>query len=293
MSSSSSIVKAAFWMALSIISFVVMSVAGRATTKVLDVFQVLELRSVIGFLIILPLVFASGGLRAMATQRPLAHLGRNIVHYTGQAAWLYALTLIPLAVLVSIEFTTPIWTALLAVLFLGERLSRPRLAAIVLGLVGVVIIVRPTVDTMDPGHLAVLGAAVCFGVSVVMVKSLARTDGAIRIIFWMLIVQSVLGLAPAIHQWRDPPPELWPWIVVIAFTGMSSHFCMARALEHADATVVSPMDFLRVPATALVGWLLYQEKIDVFTVAGAILILSGNLLNLQRRSPKPSEVAAS
>jgi drug/metabolite transporter (DMT)-like permease len=222
----------------------------------------------------------------MRTQRPVAHLARNVIHYTGQAAWLYALTLIPLAVLISIEFTTPIWTALLAVGFLGERLSRPKLAAIALGLIGVVIIVRPGVGAVDPGHLIVLGAAVCFGISVVMVKSLTRTD-------WMLIIQSVVGLIPALCEWRNPPLELWPWIALIAFTGMSSHFCMARALAYADATVISPMDFLRVPLSALIGWLLYSEQIDAFTAGGALLILLGNLLNLQRKAPQPAEVATS
>ena len=288
-----SIPKAAFWMALSITSFLAMSVAGRATTAELNVFQVLELRSVIGFFILLPLVMMSGGFAAMRTARPLAHIARNVIHYTGQAAWLYALTLIPLAVLISIEFTTPIWTAILAVSFLGEKLSRPRLAAIVLGLIGVVVIVRPGVGSMDPGHLVVLGAAVCFGISLVLVKSLTRTDSVVRIIFWMLVIQSAVGLVPALYEWRNPSLALWPWIFVIAFTGMSSHFCLARALVYADATIISPMDFLRVPLSALVGWLLYSEQIDIFTAGGALLILLGNLLNLQRKAPQPAEVAAS
>ncbi|MER9746965.1 DMT family transporter [Mesorhizobium sp. M0140] len=287
-----SIPKAAFWMALSIASFLGMTVAGRATTAELNVFQVLELRSVIGFFILLPLVMTSGGFQAMRTRRPIAHVARNVIHYTGQAAWLYALTLIPLAVLISIEFTTPIWTAILAVIFLGERLNRPKLAAIGLGLIGVVIIVRPGVGSIDPGHLVVLGAAACFGISVVTIKSLTRTDSVVRIICWMLIIQSMVGLIPALYTWRNPPLELWPWIVLIAFTGMSSHFCMARALN-ADATIVSPMDFLRVPLSALIGWLLYSEQIDAFTAGGALLILMGNLLNLQRRPMKPAEVAAS
>lgn len=293
MAPSPSIPKAAFWMALSIASFLTMSVAGRATTAELNVFQVLELRSVIGLFILLPLVMISGGFAAMRTKRPLAHIARNVVHFVGQAAWLYALTLIPLAVLISIEFTTPIWTAILAVGFLGERLSRPRLAAIVLGLIGVVIIVRPGIGSVDPGHIVVLGAAVCFGISVVLVKSLTRTDSVVSIIFWMLVIQSVLGLIPALYEWRNPPLELWPWILLIAFTGMSSHFCMARALAYADATVISPMDFLRVPLSALIGWLLYHEQIDAFTAGGALLILLGNLLNLQKKATKPAEVAAS
>lgn len=280
-------------MALSIASFLAMSVAGRATTAELNVFQVLELRSVIGFFILLPLVMISGGFAAMRTKRPLANIVRNVVHFIGQAAWLYALTLIPLAVLISIEFTTPIWTAILAVGFLGERLSRPKVAAIMLGLIGAMIIVRPGAGSVDPGHVVVLGAAVCFGISVVLVKSLTRTDSVVRIIFWMLLIQSVLGLVPALYEWRNPPLELWPWILLIAFTGMSSHFCMARALAYADATVISPMDFLRVPLSALIGWLLYHEQIDAFTAGGALLILMGNLLNLQRKATKPAEIAAS
>lgn len=287
-----SISKAAFWMALSIASFLLMSVAGRMTTSVLSVFQVLELRSVIGWFILLPLVLTRGGFSAMASRRLPLHVARNIVHYVGQGAWLYALTLIPLGVLVSIEFTTPIWTALLAVLFLGERLNRFRIISIVLGLIGVIVIVRPSAGSIEPGHLIVLGAAVCFGASVVMVKALTRTDSVVRIIFWMLVVQSALGLIPAFIEWRNPPLELWPWLLVIGFTGMSSHFCMARALTYADATLISPMDFLRVPLSALIGWLLYKEQIDVFTGGGAALILMGNLLNLPRRSAKMAAATA-
>jgi drug/metabolite transporter (DMT)-like permease len=279
-------------MALSIASFLGMTMAGRETTKVLDVFQVMELRSVVGLLILLPLVVASGGFAAMQTKKPMQHLARNAVHYAGQAGWLYALTLIPLAELISIEFTTPIWTAILAVMFLGERLNSRKVVAIAFGVLGVLIIVRPGVATISPGHLIVLCAAVGFGISMVMVKSLTRTESVVRIIFWMLVVQSIIGAGPALMEWRDPPLALWPWIVVIAFTGMSSHFCLARALTYADATIVSPMDFLRLPFTALLGWLAYSENVDAFTVAGAALILLGNLVNLRRRALKPEEAAA-
>jgi drug/metabolite transporter (DMT)-like permease len=126
----------------------------------------------------------------------------------------------------------------------------------------------------------------------VMVKSLTRTESVVRIIFWMLVVQSVIGLIPAWMEWRNPPLSLWPWIVAIAFTGMSSHFCLARALTYADATIVSPMDFLRLPFTAMVGWLIYSENVDAFTIGGAALILLGNLVNLRRRAMKPDEAAA-
>lgn len=279
--------KAALWMAGSIASFVLMSIAGRETTAALHVVQVMEMRSVLGLLIILPFVFMGGGLSVVATRRPFQHIGRNVIHYAGQLAWLLGLTLIPLAELVSIEFTTPIWTAILAVIFLRERLTPARIGAIALGIAGILFIVRPGVGTADFGHAVVLFAAFTFGISLVMVKSLTRTDSTLTIIFWMMVIQSIIGLYPAYELWIDPPSQLWPWIVVIAFAGLSSHFCLTQALSFADATVVSPMDFSRVPLTALVGWLLYNERIDLFTAIGALLILSGNLLNLQKRPARP------
>jgi drug/metabolite transporter (DMT)-like permease len=287
-----STLKAALWMGGSIASFLTMTVAGRAVIPALDVFQVMEMRSIIGWFILLPLVFASGGFAAMRTKRPMQHIGRNVVHYAGQFAWLQALTLIPLAQLISIEFTTPIWGALLAVFFLGERMTMRKIAAIVFGLIGVLVIVRPGATEIEPGHLIMLAGAVFFGISVIMVKSLTRTDKVVTIIFWMLIIQSVIGIVPAIMVWRTPTPEMWPWIVLISFTGMSSHFCMARALSYADATVVMPMDFLRLPLSALIGFLLYSESIDLFTAIGAALILAGNLFNMPRRAREP-ELATS
>ncbi|RCS24948.1 DMT family transporter [Phyllobacterium salinisoli] len=276
-----SIFKAALWMAGWLSLMLVTAVAGRETTRELDVFQVMLMRSVIGFVMLYPLVHASGGLAAMKTARPIAHIGRNVVHYTGQYLWLCALTLIPLAQLIAIEFTMPIWTAILAVLFLGERMNIWKNASIVLGLIGVAIIVRPGAGEINPGQLYALASSVGFAISVVMVKSLTRTESVVKIIFWMLVVQSLIGLIPAIPVWQWPSAQVWPWIFVIAFAGTFSHYCMARAMLYADATVVVPMDFLRVPLTALAGWLIYSERVDTITVLGAALILAGNMLNLK------------
>jgi len=210
------------------------------------------------------------------------HALRNTVHYAAQYGWFVALTLIPLAQVVSIEFTMPIWSAALAVLFLGERMSGRKWFAVLLGLVGVAVIVRPDTGVLDAGQLIALASAVGFAVSVVLVKSLTRTDAAVAISFWMLMIQSVIGLVPALLVWQWPSATVWGWVVVVAFCGTYSHYCFARAMQHADATVVVPMDFLRVPLTALVGWLAYSERLDLFTALGVGLILAGNLLNLVR-----------
>lgn len=278
----SSTTQAIPWMAGWLGLMVVMAVSGRQATRELDVFQIMEVRSLIGLLLLAPLVHAAGGLRAMYTARPRQHVLRNTVHYAAQYAWLYALTLIPLAQLVALEFTMPIWTLLLAAAFLGEPLRRWKVAAVLLGVAGVVLIVRPAQSGISPGQLIALAAAVGFAVSVILVKSLTRSEDATKIMFWMLIVQSVLGAWPALATWRWPSPAVWGWLVVIAFCGTFSHYCMARAMRHAQATVIVPMDFLRVPLTALAGWAIYAEQIDLLMVAGTALILVGNLLNLRR-----------
>jgi len=273
--------KAAFWMAGWLAAMLVMAIAGRETTLELDVFQIMEMRSVIGIAMLYPLIHHAGGFRNLRTRRPWQQVGRNIAHYGAQFAWFQALTLIPLAQVISIEFTMPIWTAILAVAFLGERMGLWKNLAVALGIVGVIIIVRPGTNEIVPGQLIALAAAVGFAISVTMVKSLTRTDSVVTILFWMLLIQSIIGLVPALDVWRWPSAYVWAWVIAIAFCGTFSHYCLTRAMLHADATVVVPMDFLRVPLTALAGWLLYNERLDMLTILGAALILSGNLLNLK------------
>jgi drug/metabolite transporter (DMT)-like permease len=284
--------KAALWMAGWLALMLTVAVAGRETTRELNVFQIMEVRSILGFFMLYPLIQMNGGFATMRTSRPLQHISRNLIHYGAQLGWFFALTLIPLGQVVAIEFTMPIWTAILAASFLGERMTVWKIAAIVLGVIGVIIIVRPATGTINPGQLIALGAAVGFGISVAMMKSLTRTEQTLAIIFWMLVIQSAAGLLPAIYVWQWPSAYAWGWIVVIAFCGTFSHYCMARAMLYADATVVIPMDFLRVPLTATAGWLIYSERLDTFTVLGAALILTGNLLNLKAVGPVPARAGS-
>jgi drug/metabolite transporter (DMT)-like permease len=268
----------------------IVAIAGRETTRELNVFQIMEVRSILGFFMLYPLIRVNGGFTAMKTSRPLQHIGRNLIHYAAQLGWFFALTLIPLGQVVSIEFTMPIWTAILAASFLGERMTAWKISAITLGVVGVTVIVRPVAGEIDPGQLIALGAAVGFGISIAMMKSLTRTETTLTIIFWMLVIQAAAGFFPSLYVWMWPSAYAWGWIVVIAFCGTFSHYCMARAMLYADATMVVPMDFLRVPLTATAGWLIYSERLDMFTVLGAVLILTGNLLNLKPTAPVPARV---
>jgi drug/metabolite transporter (DMT)-like permease len=285
-------VMAAYWMSGWLSLMLIMAVAGREAARELNVFEIMEGRSTLGFFLLYPLIRRAGGFNALKTARLAQHIGRNLIHYCAQLGWFFALTLIPIGQVVAIEFTMPIWTAILAASFLSERITIWKTAAIVLGIVGVVIIVRPAMGEINPGQLIALGAAVGFGISVAIVKSLTGTDSALTVIFWMLVVQSVAGLLPTLYLWTWPSATAWCWIVVIAFCGTFSHYCFANAMRYADATVVVPMDFLRVPLTATAGWLLYSERLDALTLLGAALILSGNLLNLKAAEAVPARIKA-
>jgi len=288
--SNRSTIRAALWMTGWLTAMVLLAVAAREAGEVLHVFQVMELRSLLGIALFLPMIAAAGGIRAIRTRHIGRHLGRNAVHYVAQFLWFLAITMIPIAEVVAIEFTGPVWVALLAVVALGERMTTARVAAVGLGVVGVVIIVRPGLDHIEVGQIVALLAAIGFAGSIILVKSLTRTESVVSIIFWMLIIQSVIGAIPAVMVWQTPPTTVWPWLTVIAICGTYSHFCMAHALRHADATTVVPLDFLRVPLTALAAWLVFSERFDIYTVIGAAVILGGNLLNLKRGTlPSPAE----
>ena len=281
---------AALWMSGWLALMLVMVIAGREVMRELSAFQLMELRSSLGFYFLLPIIMLNGGLAIVKTKRLPWHAARNLIHYGAQLGWFYALTLIPIGQVVTIEFTMVIWAAILAAIFLGEQMTASKVAAIVLGLIGVVAIIRPAGE-VNPGQLIALVAAVGFGISIALVKSLTRTENTLAIIFWMLVVQSVAGFIPTLLVWVQPSPAVWGWCVVIAICGTFSHFCMARAMLYADATVVVPMDFLRVPLTATAGWLIYGERLDALTVLGAALILAGNFVNLRASAPVPARAS--
>ncbi|MDH2353153.1 DMT family transporter [Bradyrhizobium sp. SSUT18] len=279
---------AALWMTGWLSLTLVMAVAGREAVREMNVFQVMEVRSLLGLCMLYPMIRRAGGIGTLKTTRLPQHIARNLIHYVSQLGWFFALTLIPIGQVVAIEFTMPIWTAILAASFLSERMTSWKIAAIVLGLVGVIVIVRPATGEINQGQLMALGAAVGFGVSMALVKSLTRTESALAVLFWMLVVQSVAGFLPTLYVWAWPPTHVWGWVLIISVCGTFAHYCLASAMRYADATVVVPMDFLRVPLTATAGWLLYSERLDAWTVLGAALILFGNLLNLKPAAPIPA-----
>src|ERR1700744_2893211 len=201
--------KAALWMGGWLSWMLVIVVAGREAMREMNVFQLMEMRTLIGFCFLYPLIHRNGGFAMLKTARLPQHIGRHLIHYGAQLGWFFALTLIPIGQVVAIEFTMPIWTAILAATFLGERMTSWKVVAIVLGVIGVVMIVRPATGEINPGQLIALAAAIGFSISLIMMKSLTRTDSTLTIIFWMLVIQSAAGFFPSLYAWIWPSTYVW------------------------------------------------------------------------------------
>jgi drug/metabolite transporter (DMT)-like permease len=273
---------AAAWIAGAIVSFSVMMVGGRELAGSLSTFEILAWRSAIGLPVVLAAVLWADGWRGLVTAQPGLHILRNTIHFGAQNLWFYGVAVIPLAQLVTLEFTNPIWVALLAPTLLGEPLTRAKMVAAGLGFAGVLVIAQPGAGPLHWGHAAALGAAVGFALTNIATKRLSRRDGPLNVLFWMIFSQMVMGFSVAVPMGLSPiPPAAWPWVLLVALTGLTAHFCLTRALFIAPASVVGPMEFARLPVVAVVGMLLYGEAIGLSVLAGAVLILAGNAVNVR------------
>jgi len=276
-----SVPRAAAWMLATIVSFLLMGIAGRELSAEVGPAQTVAFRNII-CLAILAVILTVKGWRLARTAKPGQHVLRNTIHFASQFGWFYAIAHIPIAEVFAIEFTTPIWTALLAVLFLGERLNTARVGAVVLGFTGVLVILRPGATVIDAASLAALAAAFGYALTYAFTKNLVITDRPLTILLWMNAVQLPLGLAVTGAAWVWPAAALWPWVMVVGLVGLTSHYCLSRALAYGDATVVVPIDFARLPLAAVVAWMLYGETVSVTVFVGAAIIFGGVWLNLRR-----------
>lgn len=274
------------WMSGALVSFLSMALAGRELSAELNTFQILFFRSAIGVLIIC-IILSRAGWHQIKTQHLTTHFIRNLAHYVGQFGWFYAIAIIPLAQVFAIEFTIPIWTALIAPFLLGERVTAMRLTVIAIGFVGILVILRPGMVPFEIGALSALIAAIGYALSHTLTKKLTAFDTPLAVIFYMTVIQLPMGAIPSFMDWTTPSMEMWPWLVLVGVTALSAHYCMARAFAHADAIVVVPMDFLRLPLVALIGLLFYDEPLDLWVLLGAAIIFAGIIFNvITERKPK-------
>ncbi|HEV2606026.1 MAG TPA: DMT family transporter [Microvirga sp.] len=283
-----------FWMTGALVWFSATAVAVRALSPTFSVFEILAMRNAAGVVILLAAAGVNPSLRAaLVPHRMGLHAIRNGIHFGATYAWTLAVTLLPLATAFALEFTTPVWVAGLAVLMLGERLTLPRIVAIVLGFVGVIVILRPGLETLRPAAIIMLGAALGFALTAIATKRLTAVVSTFAVLFWMNAIQLPLNLiGTGSAFWTKIGAAHALPLATICISGLLSHLCLTNAYRHGDATMVVPLDFLRIPLIAVVGWQLYGESLDPFVFVGSALIIVGILWNL-RAEARPAARKAS
>ena len=282
MSDTPQTLRAALWMIGAIASFTAMAVAGRAVSFELDTFEIMMYRSFIGMIIVISVAGITGHLGDITRRHMSAHTIRNIAHFAGQNLWFFALTVIPLAQVFALEFTSPIWVLVLSPFVLGERMTQTRALAALLGFAGILIVARPFGETVGLGVVTASLAAICFAITIIFTKRLTRSEKITCILFYLTVMQAVFGVLAAGYDGDVALPSATtaPWLLLIGCAGLLAHFCLTTALSLAPATVVVPIDFARLPVIAVIGWAAYAEALDVWVFIGALLIFAGNYFNI-------------
>ena len=277
------VVQAAIWMVGAIGSFTFMAVAGRYASVELDTFEIMLYRSITGLVIVCALASATGRMSEIGRGRLGLHAVRNLFHFAGQNLWFLALTLIPLAQVFALEFTTPIWVIMLSPLILHERLTVIGVLSGLIGFAGILLVARPDTAPLSLGVLAGAGCAVFFALTAILTRKLTRTESITTIMFYLTLMQAGFGLVCAGIDGDIAVPSLTvaPWVIMIGFAGLTAHFCLTNALRIAPASIVMPIDFVRLPTIAVVGMWLYGEPLEVAIFLGAILIFGANYLNIR------------
>ena len=266
-------VQGAAWMILGGYSYTVTGALARILTDEYPMFEIVFLRCVIAVFVMAPLIVRLG-VGKLRTRQPAMHILRAVVGYGGILCWFYGVSHIPLADYYALQFTMPLFTIAGAVVLLRERVSTKAWIAVAFGFLGALVILRPGLIEISLGALGALGAAVCFAAINIMIKVMARRDDPAVIVVYANVLIIPLSFIPALFDWVPPTWEDIPLILGIGFFGTLAQLSLTRAVALADARIVQPFDFLRLPFAALMGWFLFDEVSDIWTWVGAVIIFA-------------------
>jgi drug/metabolite transporter (DMT)-like permease len=256
------------------------TILARIVTREVSPFVLVLFRNLFGLLVVAP--WLAGARRvAFATPRPLLHVARAALKILGLACFFYGLSLVPVADATAIAFATPLFAAVGAAALLGETLRHGRLAAILLGLLGVLIVLRPGGGALHPGALVVLASAVALAAIGLLAKLLAQHDPPDTILAINLALSVPLALLAALPFWTTPSLRMLGLMAIQGALGAGSQFCFIRALRLADASLMMPVDLVRLPLVALLGFLAFGQVPDAWTWAGAAVICAAVVLLLR------------
>ena len=246
-------------------------------------FEIVFFRLFFGFLILTP-VFLRHGFKPLRTRRLGLHALRGALRAVGTLMAFTANSLIPLATYSAINFSGPLFATLFAFILLGEAVRARRVTALVVGIAGALVILRPGLVEISPGALLALGAAVLWGAGMMVLKILSRTDSSLTATLYMSILVAPLAFLASLPFWRTPSWEELAWLVAIGLFGSGRQLCMAQAVREADVSAVLPLDFTKLVWASIIGYLVFSEVPDVWAWAGGIVIFAAVIYGSQREN---------
>lgn len=267
--------RAALLMLGSTLFFGLMAVSIRLASEQLHPFEIAFFRNFFGLLVALPLLFRHGP-SLLRTQQFPRYLFRCVIGICSMLAGFWAISNLPMAQAIALSYSTPLFVTLAAAAMLGEVVRMRRWIAVVIGFVGVLVIVRPGASSFSAGTLVALLAAVLSGIVAIQIKQLSRTEPADRIVLYTTLLWVPMALLPALTVWTWPQGITWLWVVAAGVLGTTGHMLWTRALKLGDVSALTPISFMQLPLVALLGWLLFAEALDRWTLIGAGIIFVAN-----------------
>jgi drug/metabolite transporter (DMT)-like permease len=276
-------VRGVLWMAAAATAFALMVTLVRHLTDGLHPLQVVFFRTAFGLLAMLPWLLGQG-LGVLRTDHLRRHLLRALIAILAMVGWFTTLSLMPLAEATALSFTAPLFTSVLAVLMLGEVMRLRRWIAVAIGFLGALIIVRPGFAAIQPAALLAIATAAIWAFSTILIKTMARTESAGAITTYMALLTTPMTLIAALFVWRSPSLEQLGWAALLGAAGSTGHICMARALATADATLVAPLDYLRLPIVALIAFIAFGEVPGIWVWLGGGVIAASSIYVARREA---------
>ena len=270
------IVRACLWAAATSLTSAAMMLFIRWAATELHPFQISFLRCSFGALFTLPWLWQMGWVevRKVDFRR---YTGRVLLAFVSMITWFYAASYLPMAESTALNFTTPLFATVGAALVLKETVRIRRWTATILGFIGVLIIVRPGAHTFNPAAIVMIISAITASFSVLIIKALTKTESAQSIVMFTFIFLAPLTLIPALFVWQTPSWYVIGLTIGMGAVGTFGNYCTARAFTLADASAVLPIDYLRMPVVALVGFVAFGEVPDALVWLGSAIIAASSL----------------
>ena len=271
------------WMLIAIVAFSVMILLLRIATLDTHPFVVAFWRNAFGVVCMLPWLVRVGW-RGLAMVRPRLQLMRGVINTCAMLCWFTGLARLEIPTAVALSFSAPLFVTIGAALFLREDVRARRWAAVAIGFVGVLIIIRPSPENLDPGAFLVVASALFGAGAFLFTKHLTQFGSGSALVMNLMIIMTVLTLGPALLVWELPSAEALGVIALVALVGTVGHYCVTRALQVADASVVIPFDYMKLPLTAVAGYFLFREVMDLMSWFGASVIVGTTLYIAHREA---------